>query len=867
MKKLIPELLAPAGSMDALKAAVNAGADAVYLAGKRFGARYYAANFEDSEIKEAVEFAHLRGVKVYVTVNTLIKQNELNEVAKYLIFLHQIGVDAIIVQDLGVAFISKKIVPDLNLHASTQMTIHNLEGVKWAAEMGFRRVVLAREMEISEIIEISEYIKSKEIELEIFAHGALCYSYSGQCLMSSLIGGRSGNRGMCAQPCRKQYELVFGKKDEFGKPVNFFTVPLEDKYLLSTRDLFLYEYLDKIVGLNVGSLKIEGRMRSPEYVAIVVNIYRKALDSIRRGRWIPLKDDIIDLKLAFNRDFTGGYVFENNYSTVMGRDLPGNRGIYLGSVINHDKEKNEALIRINGDIVPENGDGVVFISSDRDQKDFGISIKEMSRFRKNMVKFKVQRHLKPGSEVYLTRSKSLLNKAQKIIKGSNKKYEDKIPVDLGILIQKDGTMIIECEFSGQDGSLKLQFNADFKMEKAIKRPLLGETIIKQFIKTGATPFIVRNIDITYPGGLFAPLSELNRVRRDLFEKIKMMIINSYIPSKEKIKKANDQLNILTNEFSTKNLQRKEKTLEINAYIDNLKVLKAAVLAGCKRIYFNPFNLYSPLECNFDEKIKNDVILKQIIEASSFCKENNVDFTLKLPKITSTSFLHNLKPLLIRIFESGINEIMVDGMGAAKFILDLNPGINLLASSSFNVWNGESLNALQGYFKSFTISPELSKEEIQDLISNVHVNDLNIKLELIVQGNMESLISRDCLPCLLEDHLLEDNLFLGIRDAKNHVFPLRLDNECRTFILNSVELSLIDYTHSMIKIGMDSVSLDLQGRSEKYAQKMCFFYIKMIQDDFEELKYKKNLNKMKKQIKNMSWGGITTGNFLKGTSDE
>ncbi len=292
MKIEIPELLAPAGSMESLKAAVNAGADAVYLSGKQFGARHYAANFDNEDLKEAVHYAHLRGVKVYVTVNTLVKDHELPDLAKYLLFLYENGADAILVQDVGVARIAKELVPDLNIHASTQMTIHNTEGVKWAAELGFKRVVLAREMKLAEIEEIGKNIGSEQIELEIFAHGALCYSYSGQCLLSSFIGGRSGNRGMCAQPCRKPYDLVLGEKDEYGRPVNTNRSRIKENYLLSTRDLAIYKYLDKISKSSVSSLKIEGRMRSPEYVAVVVSTYRKALDSIKKRRWKPGKKDI-----------------------------------------------------------------------------------------------------------------------------------------------------------------------------------------------------------------------------------------------------------------------------------------------------------------------------------------------------------------------------------------------------------------------------------------------------------------------------------------------------------------------------------------------------------------------------------------------
>jgi putative protease len=862
MEKHIPELLAPAGSMDALKAALNAGADAVYLAGKQFGARHYAANFNDEELSEAVDFAHLRGVKIYVTVNVLIKDCELKEIAEYLVFLYKIGVDAILVQDIGIAKLAKELVPDLKLHASTQMTIHNLEGVKWAAEMGFKRVVLSREMKLSEIKNISENVKIEEIELEIFAHGALCYSYSGQCLISSFIGGRSGNRGMCAQPCRKKYDLVLGEKDEYGRPANLSRIPLKNKYLLSTRDLALYKDLDNITKLNICSLKIEGRMRSPEYVAIVVSIYRKALDSILKGKWKPKKDDINNLKLAFNRGFTGGYLLENDYSKVMGRDRPGNRGLYAGTLIRYNKKTKEALIEVKGDVIPQKGDGIVFLPPNKGQKDYGMLMNEFPQVDKNKIKFKVQRYLKPGTALYITKRKALVDEAQKIILGSRNKLKNQLMVDLDILVQNDGAIILKSDFNLENRSLKLERTADFKMVKALKRPLEEKTIIRQFKKAGNTPFKVRNINIDYPGNLFAPIGELNRVRREMFEKIGEMIISSFKPSEDKMKKVHSRLNTLNKEFSS-NMELKGKTPNLNAYVDDLDVLKAAVDAGCNRIYFNLFNLYSPVNCNFHAEIETEKLLKLINEALSFCKENRVNLVLKLPKITSNNFMDKIKPLLIQTFDAGVNGVMVDDLGAAKFILDLNPKINLFASSGLNIWNSETADTLKDYFKCLRISPELSFDEIQVLVSRVRQRKIKVELELIVQGNLESLISRDCLPSLIKDisqKNVPDNIFSGIKDEKGRVFPLRLDRECRTIILNSVELSLIDFMSKITETPIDNVSLDLEGRTEEYGKIMCSIYKRAIEIDFEA----STINKMKKEIKKISLGGITTGNFIKGT---
>ena len=325
----LPELLAPAGSPDAFRSAIAAGADAVYLSGKRFGARKSAANFTDAQIEEAVRTAHLHGVRVYVTVNTLIHDREMKSASEYLVWLWSFGVDAVLVQDTGLAAVAREIVPDLVLHASTQLTIHNAAGVRWAAAHGFRRVVLARELSLEDVSAIADATNNTGIGLEVFVHGALCYSYSGQCLLSSVIGGRSGNRGMCAQPCRKPWDLVTAEADEYGRPLSLRPIPLDGQYLLSPKDLCMYRSLPWLVQSPAVSLKIEGRMKSPEYVATVVSIYRRALDTIAAGRWEPADDDESDLLLAFNRGFTGGHLSRERYRRLIGRDARDNRRPFL----------------------------------------------------------------------------------------------------------------------------------------------------------------------------------------------------------------------------------------------------------------------------------------------------------------------------------------------------------------------------------------------------------------------------------------------------------------------------------------------------------------------------------------------------------
>ncbi len=335
------ELLAPAGSRESLIAAVEAGADAVYLAGSQFGARAYADNFDDDALAEAIRFAHLRGVHIHVTVNTMVLDEELDDVRRYLQFLEKVGADAALVQDLGVAKLARECAPNLPLHASTQMTIHNVQGARAMEALGFSRVVLSRELSLPEIREI---VQNTNAEVECFTHGALCVCYSGQCLMSSMIGGRSGNRGCCAQPCRLPYTLV----DVAGDDVLGDTA---GNFLLSPKDLNTLDLLPQLVEAGVSSLKIEGRMKKPEYVATVVKTYRAALDRILAKQDTPPTQEEHDrLAQIFNRDFTTAYLEGRPGRAMISDRKPNNRGRLAGRIVSYDKAARRATLHLASDL-------------------------------------------------------------------------------------------------------------------------------------------------------------------------------------------------------------------------------------------------------------------------------------------------------------------------------------------------------------------------------------------------------------------------------------------------------------------------------------------------------------------------------------
>jgi len=830
-----PELLAPAGSPEALRAAIAAGADAVYLSGKRFGARKFATNFDEPELQQAIDYAHLRGVKVYVTVNTLIRDDELAEIGEFILRIYEMGADAVLVQDLGVAALARQIVPDLNLHASTQMTIHSREGAAWAARNGFKRVVLAREVSLKEI----EKMKDIGIGLEVFVHGALCYSYSGQCLLSSAIGGRSGNRGMCAQPCRKPYVLLKGERDEYGRPKNLVAVPIKEKFLISTRDLSTYRNLDRIVRSPVQSLKIEGRMKSPEYVAIVTSIYRKALDAISRGSWSPSRDDELDLALAFNREFTKGYLL--GAKDVMGRQMSDNQGVFIGSVAAFDAQRGEAAVRLSGTVVPEQGDGLVFLWPGQEM---GLVV-QRPHYKDGLLRLRTPERVRPGAKVYLTGSAALSRKAKEIIS----RAKTQVPIDLYI-IWEDGVPLVDARPKSDTGDLHVLVRAGFKMQNAVKCPTTAQQIEAQLRRTGRTPFVIRNVEMNYPGGLFAPLGALNQLRREILANVEQALLEVRRPDRQKIAGAKRHLDNLKLAKMSSPLEGRVPILSV--YADSLQAVRGAIRGGCRHIYFEP-----RLGVQKGRAKRMQELLR---EAKTICRD--AEMIWKWPKITREDFLDFVRPLYAEIVCDGI---MVESIGAAEAVVAANPNARIYGASGLNVFNHLTVQALKPTFQLLTLSPELSKDQLARMIALSRQSKSVPALELVVQGNLEVIVSEDCIPWLDED--TDALTFWGLQDFRR-IFPLRLDDEKRTHIFNAAETCLLDWMPELFEMGLDRVAVDARGRTEKYAQEMAQIYLKAIEmTEKGEKSLSEGLLALKDSIRPMALGGITSGHFLKGLREE
>ena len=543
------ELLVPVGNMDSLKAAVMNGADAIYLGGKRFGARAFAGNFNDEEMISAIHFAHLYGVKIYVTVNTVVFESELEDVYNYCLFLHKTGVDALIVQDLGLMSLLKRRLPNLEIHASTQ--VHNVSesGLRILEDLNVKRVVFARELSLATI---DSYKTS--MEKEIFIHGALCVSYSGECLFSSVLLGRSGNRGECAQVCRLPYKLL--ENDQLVKT--------DSKYLLSTKELKTVSKFKEIMDSSVKSLKIEGRMKSPEYVACVTRLYRNLIDYYYGKDDLRISEYEEDLKVIFNRQYTYGYLFNATNDEITNIHTSNHVGVHLGKVfkvtnkyiyIKLDSQLNQGDgIRIN-----ETNDGMI-VNFLYDESLKLTSVCKNIAVIDNKIKASV------GDSVNKTSDIMVINKYREL-------PVRKVDIDV-TFTHNENHAILEIT----DGINVVKKEADIVFPSkniSIKK----EDIIKQLSKLGNTPFKIANISIGEFESKFINIKDLNAIRRNAVEELIFIRENS---KKEVIQRKD-------NEEMHKNSLEEKLTLSVLVR-DEEQLLKC--LTYFDRIYVIDRNLYN-----------------------------------------------------------------------------------------------------------------------------------------------------------------------------------------------------------------------------------------------------------------------------------
>ena len=497
-----PEILAPAGTPAALLAAIRAGADAIYLGGSLFSARAFAGNFNQEELLKAIEDCHLFDVKLYMTVNTLMKEKEMSGLVSYMKPFYQAGLDGVIVQDVGCAKVLQEAFPDLALHASTQMSISSAYGAALLKAQGFKRVVPARELSLAELKEIKE---ESGIEIETFVHGAMCFSYSGKCLLSSFAGGRSGNRGRCAQPCRKCYDLL-----DVGA----------QEYAMSMKDMCTLRILPDLIEAGIDSFKIEGRMKNPVYVASTVNAYKKArdyyLESVAGGTFDrkkyedfirPLEKELADI---YNRGgFSEGYYYTEKGPEMMANERPNHTGVLIGRV--ERIVPPELFIRLTEDVYAQDvleirPAGVELTSAGSGKKGALLSIKG-----------KEFRSIQKGQEVFRTRNNQLISRIQKEVIDPEKQ----IPVQ-SVIIAKAGeplTITLQGEVS-----VTVKGAA---VEKAKKQPTGKADLLEKIQKTGSSEICFETIRIEMDQDIFVPMSAFNQMRREAMEQYRAALVKRF----------------------------------------------------------------------------------------------------------------------------------------------------------------------------------------------------------------------------------------------------------------------------------------------------------------------------------------------------
>lgn len=686
MKKI--ELLAPAGSVEALKLAVMAGCDAVYLGGKSFGARAFSTNFTNDELVDAIKYCHLYGVKVYVTCNTLIFEDEVEDFLNYVRFLHQNNVDAILIQDIGMLDLLRKKFPNLEIHSSTQMHIHNLDGVKLMEKLGVKRVVLARETSLDTL----KYIKENtNVDLEVFGHGSLCMSYSGECLMSFFLGGRSGNRGECAGSCRLNYDVISNKE----------VINKEDKYPLSCRDLCTIYDIDKIIAAGISSLKIEGRMKSPYYVYIVTKLYRDVIDNYyQTGKVIVNEKLLKDLKKIFNREYTRGYLF--NSTDIINPKRPNNNGILIGKVIN--VFKNIITIKLLDDI--HIGDGLRIVGS----KDVGVIVNDFYKDKKlvkeakkdELINLKVKDKVDINANVYLTSSKYINNSIDEYIN----KYSRKVKIDMIFNGYKNNN--ISLEVSDGINNVKVLGN---KVDIANNISTTKEDILLKLNKLGNTIYEINNIKVNIDNNIFIPLKEINELRRVVLNKLDTLRIG-----KSNFKE--EEYFIDLKDYPVK----KEKTCLL---VNNNKVNNEY-----DKTYILNKNYYLPVIDKYNNIVNGSLVSE--LGALNINTNVDTDYTLNVCNSYAVAFLHSL----------GVNKVTLSLELEEEKIKDLissyhnryhkHPNVEvicyyypILMISKFNFnkyYNKDNLLLKDRYNKYYKI---LRLDDISLIISNKLINKEDI----------------------------------------------------------------------------------------------------------------------------------------------
>ena len=781
-KGFIMELLAPAGTMENFMAALESGADAIYLGGKVFNARAHAANFGIDELREAVRLAHILDVSVYVTVNILIGDTELKDLEQYIKDLDSIGVDAIIVQDLAVAEIAKRVAPNIHLHGSTQMTAATLDAVRFYESLGFTRVVLARELSLKEIQHICKHCKA---EIEVFVHGALCVCYSGQCLMSSFIGGRSGNRGACAQPCRLPYELL----DSKGASV----LPKHEAYLLSPKDLNYSEHMNELVAAGVTSFKVEGRMKKVSYVRQVIGTYREILDdaSIHENQRKALAS-------GFNRGFSTAYLEDTVGRQMMTVVAPNHQGKPIGESYT---KKGEVYLSLTEPI--EQGSLVKILQSNGSVTYYTVD-DEWTRVSDTLYKGRPAEGLAVG-QLYLASTPK--NTKSRGLQEFTRKYDMSVYLSVGSNGETNYTELTAILDSG----LNVTVTNEYVPAIANKVPTSLEKVTEQLGRLGNTLFRLSYVDI--PDGPYMwPASVLNALRRDAVTALETALITHHVESWQALQVTGD----VDYGFKAQHELSYDTCPMISARVDEIEGVKAAISGGAQKIVFGG-----------DRLSRTPYALSIYDEVARLCAQSDVICTFATPRVVKDDEVEAYKHTLEAIVQAHPDSISIHVPQALLWLRELGYTGAIEADTGLNIFNTPTLHFWeQLHISCVNPSQELTLKQITELAKHSHV-----PIETMIHGYTEMMISEYCaiasfvgtgskvncpMPCVNESY--------SLKDRKGEIFPIRTDPYCRMHIMNSHEMDMRAYVPMLLQKGISILRIDGRHMRPSYVKDIVSQYV-------------------------------------------
>lgn len=838
------ELLAPAGSFEALRAAVENGADAVYLGGQAFHARGRAVNFGMEELAQAVDYAHAKGVRIYLTVNTLLTNEEFAALGPYLEQVRELGVDALIVQDLGVMQFARTHFPDLPVHMSTQASIHNARSVQLLKDWGVERIILPRELELGEIQRMAGDVP---LPLEVFVHGAQCYSYSGQCLASSLIGGRSGNRGKCASTCRLPYELLKSEgavaQGAQNKPGNIdawewqkVDTP-EGVYLESSRDMCTIDALPDILGTGVVSLKIEGRMRRPEYVAVVTNIYRRGLDRLAKGNFHITPEERMMLTQAFSRDFAPGYFLGNPGNAFVAPERPDNRGVFLGTVRFAAGDRMEIALEAPLRV----GDGIEVWGQ---RGDFGERVDHLQVRHRATMEAKpgdivtVPKHgwAQPGDKVYKSNDLRLFQWAQRTFQTE----ERRVDATLRAVLAKGTLGVLLVDGEGQTGEARVA------LAKAAGPPVPPDFLKKLLKDADAPGFKLRAFDVAPADGAYV-------LPKPAIEQALLEAAEALTHARQQAKhRAPREVAKPFSEFLALPERPKPARPELAVACPNIQSVRAALAGGADSIYYAPLDYGGDLE---------EWRLDRVEEALKACQAAGKPFWLHLPYITRDHDMAYIEGLVPRLRELGVDRVIAGNLGVLH--LAQEQGWQVRADYFLNAFNGYALRVLRDMgVASVALSPELNLQQMGAIAPTSPV-----PIEAIVHGQLHLMISEHCIIGAVEGcygpqgkHVPCRRAQYALKDEGGYVFPLVTDGKCRMHMMNSRELAMADRLPELLAAGLDVWRIHAVGLNAANLEAVVRAHVEAL-DAHAAGAY--DVAKTAQQLQQARTLKLTTGHFFRG----